>query len=210
MYLLCLMVNSNLFSQIALEAFQIHANEYQRPTMATSAASAIGNALFYINCAAFARLLYLVPFIGAALSFFVTCLFMAYYSFEYKWVHLQWSLDQRLRHVERNWAFFLGFGLPAASLTFFLSTLHAGGVFALIYPGYIILATMAALKPIRAPATTATGVRAIHQCRLPNQIPFFWPVAAATFTMAILLKKLGVPNVLAVMSEKKDQLGKIV
>ena len=77
------MVNSNLFSQIALEAFQIHANEYQRPTTSVSIASAISNALFYINCAALARVLYFIPLIGTLLSFFVTCLFMAYYSFEY-------------------------------------------------------------------------------------------------------------------------------
>ncbi|KAI9274355.1 etoposide-induced protein 2.4-domain-containing protein [Phascolomyces articulosus] len=211
MYMICLLVNSSLFSQIALEAFQVHANEYQRPTTIVTTASMIGNALFYMNCAALVRVLYWVPLIGTFISFFVTCLLMAYYSFEYKWIHLGWSLDQRLRHVEQNWAFFFGFGLPAALLTFFLSTLHAGGVFALIYPGYIILATMATLKPVNGPvSTTTTYLKIMNGWCLPDRIPFFWPVAKATYFAALLLKNLGAPNILAIMSEKKDQLGKVV
>ncbi|KAI8141454.1 etoposide-induced protein 2.4-domain-containing protein [Fennellomyces sp. T-0311] len=227
MYLICLLVNSKLFSQIALEAFQIHANEYFRPTLAASPASTVGMALFYINCSAFARLMYCIPFIGTPLSFFATCMFMAYYSFEYvasaltipgtdictlsryKWAHLGWSLDQRLTHVEQHWAFFFGFGLPAALLTFFLSTLHAGGVFALIYPGYIVLATMAALRPANL-VVPATPLNSIQEWRLPDRIPFFWPVAKGTYCVALMLKKAGVPDVLSAMSEKKDQLGKVV
>ncbi|KAG2225607.1 hypothetical protein INT45_013718 [Circinella minor] len=209
MYMICLLVNSNLFSQIALEAFQIHSNEYQRPNTSVSIASTISNALFYMNCALLARLLYFIPFIGSLLSFFITCLFMAYYSFEYKWIHLGWSLEQRLRHVEQNWSFFFGFGLPVALLTFFLSTLHAGGVFALIYPGYIILATMTALKPMNVSIVT-NNLKILNEWRLPDRIPFFWPVAKATYFVALLLKKLGVPHILVVMSEKKDQLGKVV
>lgn len=73
-------------------------------------------------------------------------------------MHLGWSLEQRLAHVEKHWAFFFGFGmvfiffshygfahyhyttgLPATLLTFFLSTLHAGAVFALIFPSVSVL-----------------------------------------------------------------------
>lgn len=37
-------------------------------------------------------------------------------------------------YAEEHWAYCLGFGLPATTLVFFLSTLRAGGVFALLYP----------------------------------------------------------------------------
>lgn len=39
-----------------------------------------------------------------------------------------------MMYAEQHWAYCLGFGLPATAITFFLSTLRAGGVFALLYP----------------------------------------------------------------------------
>lgn len=77
-------------------------------------------------------------------------------------MHMGWSLEHRLAHVEKHWAFFFGFGkvithlsfilgsithyhyttgLPATLLTFFLSTLHAGAVFALIFPSVGVICT---------------------------------------------------------------------
>ena len=69
---------------------------------------------------------------------------------------------------------------------------------------------MAALKPMNTSVANNTDLKIIHEWQLPNRIPFFWPVAKATYFTALLLKRLGVPNILAVMSEKKDQLGKVV
>jgi hypothetical protein len=45
-----------------------------------------------------------------------------------------WTIEQRMIYAEQHWAYCLGFGLPATTIIFFLSTLRAGGVFALIYP----------------------------------------------------------------------------
>lgn len=52
----------------------------------------------------------------------------------YKWISQDWTIEQRMVYAEHHWAYYLGFGLPAATITFFLSTLRAGGVFALVYP----------------------------------------------------------------------------
>lgn len=57
-----------------------------------------------------------------------------YAYFRYKWINEDWSIEQRMMYAEEHWAYCLGFGLPATTITFFLSTLRAGGVFALIYP----------------------------------------------------------------------------
>lgn len=86
----------------------------------------------------------------------------SYCCHRYKWMHMGWSLEHRLAHVEKHWAFFFGFGkvithlsfvlgsithyhyttgLPATLLTFFLSTLHAGAVFALIFPSVGVICT---------------------------------------------------------------------
>ena len=67
---------------------------------------------------------------------------------------------------------------------------------------------MTALKPMNV--SIVTNLKILNEWRLPDRIPFFWPVAKATYIVALLLKKLGVPNILVVMSEKKDQLGKVV
>lgn len=52
----------------------------------------------------------------------------------YKWINQDWTIEQRMVYAEEHWAYCLGFGLPATTIIFFLSTLRAGGVFALIYP----------------------------------------------------------------------------
>ena len=69
---------------------------------------------------------------------------------------------------------------------------------------------MAALKPMNTSVTDRTDLKILHEWQLPGRIPFFWPVAKATYFAALVLNRLGVPNILAVMSEKKDQLGKVV
>ncbi|CDS14111.1 hypothetical protein LRAMOSA06281 [Lichtheimia ramosa] len=209
MYMLCLMTNAGFFSRIAKEAFRMHGGEYQRHdnSESISAPTTIGMGILYMSCAAFIRCLRVIPLIGTPLSFYVNCLFMAYYCFEYKWMHMGWSLEHRLAHVEKHWAFFFGFGLPATLLTFFLSTLHAGAVFALIFPSYVIMATMSTMKSSTAPNVS---VPLLQKWYLPNRIPVFWPVGKVTYTAIDLVQLFGVVDMKAAFTENKDQLGKVV
>ncbi|KAI9312599.1 etoposide-induced protein 2.4-domain-containing protein [Dichotomocladium elegans] len=204
MYLICIVVNARLFSQIAKEAFRLSNNPYQTKNESISTATTIGMAIFYINCAAFANCIRWIPFIGPMLSFLVSCIFMAYYCYDYKWMNLGWPLDQRLSHIEHHWSYFLGFGCPATLLTFSLSTLHAGAVFALIYPSYVIMATVATMNLTNLPSRQQT------QWVLPNQIPVFWAVGQATHGAIGAIQKLGVKQMRSAFCENKDQLGKIV
>jgi len=54
--------------------------------------------------------------------------------FDYRWSLEGWTLEYRLRAFERRWAYFLGFGLPAALLSVALPYFVAVGVYALAFP----------------------------------------------------------------------------
>ncbi|ORZ41503.1 etoposide-induced protein 2.4-domain-containing protein [Catenaria anguillulae PL171] len=85
---------------------------------------------------------YVAPALGPVTSFIMTCWQNAMYCFEYKWVQKGWSLEHRLRHIEDQWPYYLGFGLPTTALTFYASSVVSSGVFAVLFPLYIITATL--------------------------------------------------------------------
>ncbi|KAI8067454.1 etoposide-induced protein 2.4-domain-containing protein [Gongronella butleri] len=128
-------------------------------------------ASFYLSCMLVVTLVRCIPWIGTPASLLLNCVIMGYYCFEYKWIDLGWTQAHRMAFVERHWAYFLGFGLPATLLTFFLTTLHAGAVFALVYPSFVILACVSTMKPYdssRLPhLPVMMGVRTVNRlCQL--------------------------------------------
>lgn len=58
-----------------------------------------------------------IQYLGTFLCFVHMCLLYSLYSFEYKWINMGWELHRRLTHIEHNWPYFLGFGLPLAMAT---------------------------------------------------------------------------------------------
>ncbi|KAI8048764.1 etoposide-induced protein 2.4-domain-containing protein [Gilbertella persicaria] len=180
LYLICLLVNSRLYNKIAQ---QQHDN--------TNIFDSIYTILLYGHFALFIALLKYIPWVGSILSFLLYCMVMTYYCFEYTWI--DWSIEQRMTYIEQHWAYCLGFGLPATTITFFLSTLRAGGVFALIYPTYIMMASSATPVPSsiqKEPVTSLpvfVGIRYMHQ-----------------FMMRSMRSFIGTPKT------HKDDLGKLV
>lgn len=90
---------------------------------------------------------YLVPIVGPPLSFVACTWLYALYCFEYKWIIQAWSLEQRVDAVENNWAYFFGFGVPCTLATFFFPGFASSGVFALLFPVFIVVAQAA--RPVR-------------------------------------------------------------
>ncbi|KAI9179541.1 hypothetical protein H9P43_004869 [Blastocladiella emersonii ATCC 22665] len=147
-----------------------------------------------------AMVAYFAPALGPVLSFALTSWMYAMYSFEYKWASQGWSLEARLRHMEERWPYYLGFGLPTTALTFYGNPIVTGAVFALLFPLYIITATMTTPPPAggRAPVLVA-GTRSLNLGEIGNppnverayvavpRLPIF---SAANFACKLVLRSV--------------------
>eukprot|EP00160_Parvularia_atlantis_P000452 Unigene10369_Nuclearia_a/m.31685 Unigene10369_Nuclearia_a/g.31685 ORF Unigene10369_Nuclearia_a/g.31685 Unigene10369_Nuclearia_a/m.31685 type:complete len:142 (-) Unigene10369_Nuclearia_a:66-491(-) len=83
---------------------------------------------------------HVIPVIGPWLSFVFISWLYAFYCFEYKWINKGWDLETRLDYFEHHWAYLAGFGAPFAMFTIYFPQFVSGGVFALLFPMYIIMA----------------------------------------------------------------------
>ncbi|TMW68796.1 hypothetical protein Poli38472_006264 [Pythium oligandrum] len=83
---------------------------------------------------------YLLPVVGPLVSFIHLSWLYSLYCFEYKWSLAGWSLEKRLGHLEQNWAYFAGFGAPFTLATFFVPNFVSKGIFALLFPVFLLLA----------------------------------------------------------------------
>lgn len=103
-----------------------------------------------------------VPYLGKILCFVHICLLYSLYAFEYKWFNQGYELHRRLKLVEHNWSYYLGFGMILASLTelsdFFIIK---GCIFSMFFPLLIISSIDSAPKQ-----------------RIDFPIQFFWLVVA--------------------------------
>eukprot|EP01112_Ceratiomyxa_fruticulosa_P023911 TRINITY_DN938_c0_g1_i2.p1 TRINITY_DN938_c0_g1~~TRINITY_DN938_c0_g1_i2.p1 ORF type:complete len:352 (+),score=37.88 TRINITY_DN938_c0_g1_i2:791-1846(+) len=104
--------------------------------------------LMFLTTLIFSFLLYTVPLVGPILQFVMITYLYAFFCFDYKWL-LQGgiSLERRLRHFESHWTYMLGFGLPFTAASYFFPYLISYGVYAIIYPLFIIVAVIA--RPIK-------------------------------------------------------------
>ncbi|KAI7900604.1 etoposide-induced protein 2.4-domain-containing protein [Cokeromyces recurvatus] len=204
LYLICLIVNSRFYSKFASHQ---RVNGYDDHV---DILTSINTVILYSNFALCITLLkHLIPIIGSILSFFIYCIVMSYYCFEYKWINEQdWTIEQRMNYTEEHWSYFFGFGLPASSIIFFLSTLRAGGVFALIYPCYIMMASVATPEPIYNTNTITSN----DLFALPVKIPAFSFVRIMNHCIISIVQKLLVGNHKGteIFENKKEHFGKLV
>ncbi|KAI9498005.1 etoposide-induced protein 2.4-domain-containing protein [Zychaea mexicana] len=203
-------INGKFFTPIAEKAFQLQAKNNPRTTpgstnIVQSMASMIYTVIFYMNCGVFAGLLRsMIPHVGTLLAFLMNCAIMSYYCFEYKWLYMGWTLEQRMTFMEEHWAYFLGFGTPITVLTFFLSTLHSGAVFAILYPSYVIMATMATPKPATPYGQPLASGKTVHpELSAPNKIPLFFGVRKMNDLVIFLAKMVGGVHADSIVSEKQ-------
>eukprot|EP01083_Nonionella_stella_P139632 426295_1 len=88
-------------------------------------------------------LMYFVPYVGNALAFLYLCWLYALYSFEYGWSMESWSLQVRLVYFETHAPYFAGFGFPCALISVIFPKFVSYGLFAFMFPLFIITAISA-------------------------------------------------------------------
>ncbi|KAI8580552.1 hypothetical protein K450DRAFT_236161 [Umbelopsis ramanniana AG] len=231
-YFVCIALNGRFNKRIADHTYQIQLNQgtgkshdtkaaqSAAQTQATSSspvqnvAYAIYQMLFYGSCAVFITLLQMIPHIGTMISFIVSCWFISYYCFEFKWVNLGLTMDQRMSSLERHWAFFLGFGIPLTTLTFFLSSLRAAAVYAIFFPSFVIMATTAVVQPPLSarphsiPSGSSVGLKDLE---LPDRLPIFTGVKKLNELLISLIRNFGgVRGDSLLLDRKKEAFGKLV
>lgn len=124
--------------------------------------------------------LLLPPLVARPVGICAVAWLYSYYSFEYKWVLLGWSVTKRLDYFELYWAYFLGFGLPLAVLLHFApsllaSALASSGLSSFLGPSLISSGLLALLFPIQIILGTAgQPLRHRSSIRLPHKLPIFW------------------------------------
>ena len=97
------------------------------------------------------QLLACIPVFGPLLYFLHSCWMASIYCFEYRWGHQQWSANARAEHVEGHWMYFFGFGFPVSIVTYVCPRFIDGGVFAVLFPLFVLTATDAEPKAVKCP-----------------------------------------------------------
>lgn len=103
-------------------------------------------------------LLHVIPFVGPVLSFVLTCFLYSFQVWAYRWALEGREWKEQVNLLEQHWLYFMGFGMPCTLLTFFYSRFVAAGVYALIFPAYIMMAI------VSVPAR-------LHSRLVPPQLP---------------------------------------
>ncbi|TYZ62536.1 hypothetical protein PybrP1_012718 [[Pythium] brassicae (nom. inval.)] len=139
-YCISFILNTIWYQEIADDAYlQLHGKPNPTPV-----ADMIRDELYRAILVAFfllqTVLSYLIPVVGPVASFIHLSWLYSLYCFEYKWSLAGWSLEKRLAHLEQNWAYFAGFGSPFTLATFFVPNFVSKGIFALLFPVFLLLA----------------------------------------------------------------------
>ncbi|RHZ60299.1 hypothetical protein Glove_355g73 [Diversispora epigaea] len=151
-FLLSFVLNAIWYQEIADRAYRL---QYGQPInskltynrLIRVIAGEIYRAILFMNYLVVATIVYIVPIFGPLISFMYFCWIYAYYSFEYKWINKGWTLEQRIEYFEERWSYFAGFGFTFTAITFFVDQFLSAGVFALLFPLYIIMANNALPMP---------------------------------------------------------------
>jgi len=147
-YTLSFVLNSLWYQEIADEAYLIQIGKPAsiKPTydvFLKKVTDILYQALLFLVFLVEIFVISFIPLFGKPISFMFMCWLYAFYSFEYKWINKGWSLEKRLEFLETHWAYFAGFGFPVTVITFYFPQFINSGIFALLFPMYVLMANEA-------------------------------------------------------------------
>eukprot|EP00842_Homolaphlyctis_polyrhiza_P001005 jgi/Hompol1/1905/HPOL_005780-RA len=158
-YPLCtisLLANNKVYNEISARCYQIFHGKQARsnvdrslPKLLRSAISDAYRGLLMLIFLMQAAIAYNIPVVGSFISFWLFTFASAFFAFEYRWAGLKRSLAQEIDFFETHWAYFAGFGLPLTVPAFFFPQTISLGVFAIMFPMFIIMANAGKPLPTR-------------------------------------------------------------
>lgn len=135
-----MLISNRMYRDIGHDAYVIFLGDSRRErgSLSQSLFSPIATQSYYWMLLAAmigqAKLLYFVPFFGPVVSFMLFSVITAWYSFEYAWNSLNYTLERKVQILEGNWVYFLGFGTPLTLATFFSPFILNQGIFSFVFP----------------------------------------------------------------------------
>jgi hypothetical protein len=130
-----------------------------------NAAEAVYTIFLFLGLGIQCSLVGYLPFIGLPVQIVFFSWLSAFYCFDYRWRFGGFNIERRKTAFARDWAFFLGFGLPITVASHFLPFFVSYGLYAVAFP-YFIITSIAAQRP--NPDDGALGVPPIFT--LPSYI----------------------------------------
>ncbi|KAK8766671.1 hypothetical protein V5799_006549 [Amblyomma americanum] len=150
LFLVVMLLNNLVFQDIADLAFDRTAGS--QPSILKSLtrmlADTVSNVLMHMSFLLQAHLFGMLP-VGSLTIFFLVhlSLLCSLNAFDYKWRSVGWGLAQRIRFVEDNWIYFVGFGMPLAFFTWLPSSFFLRGVIFIFSFPFLIVAAYATTRP---------------------------------------------------------------
>jgi len=149
-YCISFILNTVMYQEVADSALALLQHKPPRPSpplerLINEAFRMLVNFVYIIET----NLLYYVPVCGPALYFVHSCWLASVYCFEYRWVHQRWTSAARLDYFERHWLYFAGFGFPVSFVSFLCPRFIDAGVFALLFPIFVLTASRAEPRELR-------------------------------------------------------------
>jgi len=150
-YCISFILNTVMYQEVADSALGLLQHKPSRPApplerLINEAFRVLLNLVYIIET----NLLYYVPVAGPSLYFIHSCWLASIYCFEYRWVHQRWTSNERLDYFERHWLYFAGFGFPVSFVSFLCPRFIDAGVFALLFPVFVLTASNAEPKELQS------------------------------------------------------------
>jgi etoposide-induced 2.4 mRNA len=139
-YCLSFILNMIWYQEIADHAFAMEIGKPKAPSVKRTIVNEIFGMLVRFCVTVQTIMMSQIPIVGKFISFAYLSWSFSLYCFDYKWSQRGWNIEKRFEFLENNWAFFAGFGSPCTLVTIFFPHFIGYGVYALLFPLFLLLA----------------------------------------------------------------------
>ena len=124
----------------------------------------------------------ILPVVGSCISFLYVSWLYSFWAFNARWKSEGIGVVARLRKIETDWAFFLGFGAPLAAATFTNPFFINAAIYSLAFPWLVVVASGANIEV--ESGAVPSRIHIFHISKLVFEHLRRWMVVAASKKMS--------------------------